>query len=72
LLTLDAHPGDYEVDGFHRKGDSTLFDLLEFAYKNDTLAVNAVYHFRRELNRITEYGSLFPLLSRRVNAVIGG
>jgi hypothetical protein len=53
--------GDYEVDGFHRKSDSTLFDLLEFAYKNDTLAVNAVYHFRRELNRITEFPTLIAI-----------
>jgi len=50
--------GDFEIEGFHRKADSTLFDLLEYAYKNDTYAVNVIYNFRRELNRMTE----FPIL----------
>lgn len=47
--------GDYEIKNFDRKGNSTLFDLIEFAYKNDAQAVEALYYFRRELNRVTEY-----------------
>jgi hypothetical protein len=53
--------GDYEIEDFHRKSDSTLFDLLEFAYKHDKRAVNAVYYFRRELNRITEFPTLIAI-----------
>jgi hypothetical protein len=45
---------EFDIAEFQRSSRSSLADLLDFGAKNPMSSCEAAYHFRRELNRVTE------------------